>query len=268
MDETKEPMVSICCITYNHEKYIRDAIEGFLMQKTSFPFEIIIHDDASTDKTADIIRDYERKYPEIVKPIYQVDNQFSQGKNPFALVYNVAKGKYFALCEGDDYWIDPHKLQKQIDAMENYLECNICFHPATTLDEKGTITPKMINKYPNGVKIFSTREVILKGPSFFPAVSTVFRSSKIEPLIHPPNWTSKLKGMHTCNTVFGSLGGGALFVPDTMAVYRQNAESSFSKKVASNDQFALDWANSVCYCLDKLNETTNNRSSAVRTTPF
>jgi len=108
-----DPIVSICCITYNHEKYIRDAIEGFLMQKTLFPIEILIHGDASTDKTADIIKEYEVKYPDIIKPIYQTENQFSKGVSISATYqFPRARGKYIAICEGDDYWTDPHKLQK------------------------------------------------------------------------------------------------------------------------------------------------------------
>jgi hypothetical protein len=173
------------------------------------------------------------------------------------LVYNVAKGKYFALCEGDDFWTDPYKLQKQVDALEKYPECNMCFHPVSIMNEIGIINPRSNNKYPNETRVFSTSEVILRGPSFFPTVSTMFRSSKIEYLIHPPEWTSSLKGRHTCNTVFGSLGGGALFIPEIMAVYRRNTESSFSRKLSNDAEFALEWANSRCLCLDKLNEMTN-----------
>lgn len=114
-----EPKVSICCITYNHVTYIAQAIESFLMQKTTFPFEILIHDDASTDGTSEIIRDYERKYPDIIKPIYQTENQYSQGRSISATYqFPRAKGRYIALCEGDDYWTDPLKLQKQVDFLE------------------------------------------------------------------------------------------------------------------------------------------------------
>ena len=128
-DENNEILVSICCITYNHEPYIRDAIEGFLMQKTDFPFEVLIHDDASTDGTADIIREYETKYPDIIKPIYQTENQYSKGiKISATYNYPRAKGKYIALCEGDDYWIDPYKLQKQVDFLEAHEECVLTCH--------------------------------------------------------------------------------------------------------------------------------------------
>lgn len=126
-----KPLVSICCITYNHEQYIRDCLEGFLMQKTDFPFEVLIHDDASTDHTADIIREYEAKYPDIIKPIYQTENQYSKGIK-VGVTYNFprAQGKYIAICEGDDYWIDPMKLQIQFDFMESNPDYSMCFHGA------------------------------------------------------------------------------------------------------------------------------------------
>lgn len=119
INEDQNIMVSICCITYNHEKFIRQALDGFIMQKASFPIEVLIHDDASTDDTANIIREYEKKYPEIIKPIYQTENQYSKGVG-ISVTYNFprAKGKYIAMCEGDDYWTDPLKLQRQVDFLE------------------------------------------------------------------------------------------------------------------------------------------------------
>ena len=131
-------VVSVCCITYNHEKYIRETLEGFVSQKTDFPFEIIIHDDASTDKTREIIEEYKKTYPDIIKPIYQEENQYSKGVDPFyAYVFPAAKGKYFAMCEGDDYWTDPYKLQKQVD----FLEANPDYGLVHT-DAKGYIQAK------------------------------------------------------------------------------------------------------------------------------
>ncbi len=118
----KTPVVSICCIAYNQEKYISDTIEGFLLQKVSFPIEIIINDDCSTDKTATIIREYADNYPELIKPIFQKENQYSQGKKIFPITFARAKGKYIACCEGDDYWTDPEKLQRQYDFLEKHQE--------------------------------------------------------------------------------------------------------------------------------------------------
>jgi glycosyltransferase involved in cell wall biosynthesis len=122
------PFVSISCITYNHEKYIRNAIEGFLMQKTTFPVEILVHDDASSDGTTSILREYEEKYPSLIKSIYQTENQYSQGiKIAYAYQYPRMQGKYYAICEGDDYWIEPLKLQKQVDFLENNTDCSMVF---------------------------------------------------------------------------------------------------------------------------------------------
>lgn len=125
------PIVSISCISYNHGMFIKKALDSFLEQKTNFPFEILLHDDASTDGTADMIRAYAVRYPEIVKPVYQTENQHSKGIN-VSKVYNYprAKGKYIAICEGDDYWTDPDKLQLQFDYMENHPQCSFCFHNA------------------------------------------------------------------------------------------------------------------------------------------
>ena len=120
------PLVSVCCITYNQEDYIGKCIEGFLMQITDFPIEIIIHDDASTDRTAEIIEEYISK-DERVKSILRSTNIKSTGVHVFPIIFKEAKGKYIAPCEGDDYWIDPYKLQKQVDFMEQYPACSLVF---------------------------------------------------------------------------------------------------------------------------------------------
>lgn len=140
-------LVSVCCITYNHEKYIRNALEGFVNQKTSFSYEVIIHDDASTDSTAKIIREYEKKYPEIIKPIYQKENQYSRGgRITPRFVYPQVKGKYMAFCEGDDFWTDPEKLQRQVEVLENHKNCAICFnkveHTNISGERLGTFQPR------------------------------------------------------------------------------------------------------------------------------
>lgn len=121
IDEVRIPLVSICCFTYNHEDYVKQALESFLMQRTSFPIEIIVHDDASNDNTKKIIEEYALKFPQIIKLVFQIENLYSlYGINfIFKSVTSQAKGKYIALCAGDDYWIDPLKLQKQVDFLES-----------------------------------------------------------------------------------------------------------------------------------------------------
>ena len=112
------PKVSVVCITYNHAPYIRKCIEGFIIQETSFPVEIIIRDDCSTDGTTAIIREYEAKYPQIIRPVYEAENQYSKGVRPGPVACKHARGKFIAMCEGDDYWTDPGKLQRQVALLE------------------------------------------------------------------------------------------------------------------------------------------------------
>jgi glycosyltransferase involved in cell wall biosynthesis len=122
----EKTVVSICCQTYNHVNYIEQCLEGFLMQKTDFKFEILLRDDASTDGTTDIVKKYVNKYPEIIKPLIYKENQFQKGISPFKDNVKRAIGKYIAICEGDDYWTDTLKLQKQVDLMEKYQEASMC----------------------------------------------------------------------------------------------------------------------------------------------
>lgn len=137
------PLVSISCITYNHAPYIRQCLDGFMMQQTNFAFEVLIHDDASTDGTTEIIKEYEAKYPDIIKPLYEEENQWVKGRRGSA-VFNFprAKGKYIAMCEGDDYWTDPFKLQKQVDFLESHPDYVMCSHCHNVFLQKNNVLQK------------------------------------------------------------------------------------------------------------------------------
>ena len=113
------PVVTIGCITFKQEEFIGQAIEGFLMQRTTFPVQILIHDDASPDRTAEIIRGYQDNHPRLIEAIYQSENQYSQGNLPSKILKPLVRGTFLAICEGDDFWTDPLKLQKQVDFLEN-----------------------------------------------------------------------------------------------------------------------------------------------------
>lgn len=138
MDEfNNKPLVSIQCLVYNHEPFLRQCLDGFVMQKTTFPFEAIIHDDVSSDSSAAIIREYADKYPDIIKPVFESENQYSI--NGFYKLMNImndaSNGKYVAYCEGDDYWIDPYKLQKQVDYLEAHPECGLVYTNSMIYDQ-------------------------------------------------------------------------------------------------------------------------------------
>lgn len=145
-----EALVSIRCCTYNHAPYIRQCLDGFVMQKTNFKFEAIVHDDASTDGTADIVREYATKYPDIIKPILETENQYSKHDGSLSRIMNAAispSAKYIAMCEGDDYWTDPYKLQKQVDIMEANEQVVAVVTACSVADANGNIVEK-IRKYP------------------------------------------------------------------------------------------------------------------------
>lgn len=131
------PLVSICSITYNHAPFIRQCLDGFLMQQCNFPIEIIINDDCSTDGTTEIIREYAERYPDKIFPVFHTENQWSKGEHGIfqKFVFPKARGKYIALCEGDDYWTDPLKLQKQVDFLESHPDYSMCFHKAGVIVE-------------------------------------------------------------------------------------------------------------------------------------
>ncbi len=144
--------VTILCITYNHGPYIRNTLEHFVNQRVNFKYEILIHDDASTDSTADIIREYAEKYPDVFVPILQTENQYSKGVPIIAKLYPKARGKYLAICEGDDFWPDLDKLQKQFDFLESHPEYSAVAGVTEFFDDNGNVTrvpvpsPEFVNK--------------------------------------------------------------------------------------------------------------------------
>lgn len=143
-----EPLVSVKVTAYNHGKYIRQCLDGILMQKVNFPYEVLVHDDASPDDTADIIREYEARFPTVIKPIYQTENQYSKHDGTIGRIQNGrAKGKYMAQCEGDDYWTDPGKLQMQVDFLEEHEEYVGTAHNCRVVDEN-SVTTRDILPYP------------------------------------------------------------------------------------------------------------------------
>lgn len=216
------PLVSISCITYNHAPFIRDCLDGFLMQKCDFEFEILIHDDASTDGTRDIIKEYQEKYPEIIKPMFQSENQYSKGVRGIMARFNFprAKGKYIALCEGDDYWISKEKLQKQVSFLEANVEYSLVFSGRIVVDKNGEFLREEI---PN--KLRYTISDNFSG--FVPSTQTIlFRNHEFFQLYFNSN-----QNIYSGDRAIGYLAamvGQSYCLPEVTAAYRETGEGIWS----------------------------------------
>jgi glycosyltransferase involved in cell wall biosynthesis len=210
-----QPLVSVSCITYNHAKYIRAAIEGFLLQETTFPIEILIHDDASTDGTAEIVKEYERLYAERIMGIYQTENQFSKGVRISATyVWPRTKGNYLALCEGDDFWIDPRKLQKQVNFLEAHKEYVMCFHAVNVI---GEISEGFSYSVPNKTDL-TFRDLLMR--HYIPTCSLVFRKDAMpNPL---PSWYHRSRIGDIPLELMVADKGLTKYFPEVMATYRKH----------------------------------------------
>lgn len=170
--------VSICCITYNQSKYIRKTIEGFLKQRTNFKFDVVIHDDASTDDTASIILEYSKKYPDIIKPIIQKENKYSLGGGIIEkYVFPYLTGEYIAFCEGDDYWTDENKLQKQVDILDSDSTIGLCYAKARKYEENTGEFGDVI-----GAEVKSLRSLIERNT--IPTLTSLIRYDLYNKYIH------------------------------------------------------------------------------------
>lgn len=234
-------MVSICCLTYNHERYIREALDSFVNQKTNFKYEILIHDDASTDKTAEIIREYEEKYPDLVKPIYQKENQYSKKKR-ITLTYQFprVKGKYIAMCEGDDYWCDENKLQQQFDILENNADISLCVHDSLCKNYK-TGTEKEINGYSKN-KILDLKQYLIdylevEPKTLFQTSSYFFRTKAIESLLADdiPFFFKECPVGDIPLVLLIGMSGKICYLKKTMSVYRMGVAGSWTASNKGND---------------------------------
>lgn len=170
--------VSICCITYNQVGFLMYAIESFLSQKTNFPFEIIIHDDASNDETADLLLSYQAKYPDIIKLILQKKNIYQIGGKPFHEIFSMSQGHFLALCEGDDYWRDEYKLQKQYEFMRSKPKTAITYHKSIIVED--LVETDRFALEEKSYRNYSSDE-LLKGKGAI-STQTVMISNKILPL--------------------------------------------------------------------------------------
>lgn len=251
----EEVLVSIVCTTYNHESYIKDALNSFLTQKTDFKYEILIHDDASTDKTAEIIQSYEAMHGDLVHVICQKENQYGKMKNFLFMrdVYSKCKGKYIAFCEGDDFWIDSHKLQIQVGFLEKHLDYILTAHNAVRLNcEDGTIDA--VNPY-NCDKAISPEEIIMQYHGNIPTASMVMRAdflNKVDDLFWEydvGDWPCQL----SCITK-----GKVYYFDRIMSVYRFKHEDSWTATWEEDLRKHFDHGFGMIEFLERYNKYTNS----------
>ena len=221
--ENEQPLlVSIHCLVYNHEPYLRQCLDGFVMQQTDFRFEAVVHDDASTDGSVGIIREYAEKYPDIIKPIFETENQYSKKGGILSKIMDDAcTGKYVAMCEGDDYWIDPFKLQKQVDFMESHLDYSMCCSDAVIETEDGT---ECWSRYNCSCRI-PPEDMILGGGLFVQTASLLYRNGLTD---------SYLECCKLCHVgdyplkIWGVLHDGLYYMAEKMVVYRFQSINSWT----------------------------------------
>ena len=247
-------LVSINCMTYNHEKYIAQALDSFLMQETNFSWEIVIHDDASTDGTVAIIQEYANQYPDLIKPLFQSENQQSQGIK-VNTIFNVprSRGRYIALCDGDDYWTDPYKLQKQADYMEKHPDCSMCFNQTQLYKEDQQKTVGFIRPYKESC--FVPTEDILSRKGISHISSLMYRKDCLQ---EPADFYLKGTMGDYFLFIFLSLKGSAYYFDEPMSAYRLNVADSWMQRLVYGSKEKRIWLNQgVLYSLNELNIYTD-----------
>ena len=228
--KTDKPLVAIHCLVYNHEPYLRDCFEGFVMQKTNFRFVAIVHDDASTDGSAAIIREYEEKYPNIFKPIYETENQYSKRDGSLERIMNeaidVTNAKYVAMCEGDDYWVDPLKLQRQVNILaEDDTLMAVCSDTSIVDNNNQILNPKRGGVVKDAMEGRYTLRDFFHHNHQYPTASVMYRTAHKneirEKFVHTRNaflgdWT-----MWICLHIYGDF----YYINEPMVAYRINPTS-------------------------------------------
>ena len=250
------PLVSVSLVAYNAEAYIKDAIEGCLMQKTDFPFEILIHDDASQDRTPKIVLDYANMYPDKIVPILQTENQFSKGfeingKN----VIPHAQGKYIAFLEADDYWIDPLKLQKQVDFMEKHPDVSMCF-TATKEVETSDTTRVQITRYRNHDSLCTPEDVIIMGGLLVNMASAVVKKTIYD---NVPDWYHCTQIWDNSVPLLAMMHGKIQYFNEITAVYRSNVPGSETQNNVKNYAKRKSVTRGIIGLLEGFNEATNHQ---------
>lgn len=219
-----KPKVSVFIITFNQAKFIAQALEGALMQRTSFPFEIVVGDDCSTDGTTEILRECLRQHPERLRVLIREHNLGLDGKNNFIQTLNACRGEYIAILEGDDFWTSPTKLQIQTDFLDTHPEFSFCFHPVQVVNEEGVPLDLVLDS-PHRKTFVSLAD--LAEEYFIPTGSSMFRASLL--MREFPGWYYRQKGADwTIHVLLAEHGLGGR-IEGIMGAYRVHPDGLWSK---------------------------------------
>ncbi len=251
-------MVTVKCLTYNHKAYLRQCLEGFVMQKTNFRFEAVVHDDASTDGTIEILREFAEKYPDIIKPIYEVENQYSKHNGEIRRKINeLTHGKYIAICEGDDYWIDPLKLQKQVDFMESHPDYSMCCSDALILTDGKVVD---FSRSKNDFTI-SMEDLILLGGGAVMTATLLFRA---ELLADYPDCCKKCHVGDYPLQLYMGLQGKVFYFAEKMSAYRFAMGNSWTKTFQKQtiEKQVRGWRSEIDM-LDGLNHLSDGKYDSI-----
>ena len=251
----QKPLVSIICTAYNHEKYIRQTLESFVLQKTTFPIEVLIHDDASTDETANIIREYEKKY-DFIRAIYQTENQYSKGVKITPMLIGMAQGEYIAICEGDDYFTDNQKIQKQVECLKNNSKCSAVIHSAEKVDENGK---KIGYRKPYITSCFlSTKDIVKCIARNYALNSLLFRKEAFEGI-------EKIYGKAPVGDVaialHLSLKGNFIYLNESMSAYRVGTKGSWTMRMKEDKRKHCEKKKKMVEFLNYFDELTEHSYS-------
>lgn len=254
MIKNNEVKVSVRCRVYNHEPYLRQCLDGFIMQKTNFRFEAIVHDDASTDDSASIIREYAEKYPDLIKPIYETENQYSKHDGSLRRIMDEnTRGKYVAVCEGDDYWTDENKLQRQYDFMEDHPNHSLCFHAHINEYSDGSL--KEERRYHEDIENCPMKDMILKDGGFMATNSMFFRT---ELVIDRPKWTTLSVAGDISLMLLLATKGKVGYINSVMSSYRVRRPGSWTLKSSQSPAFRKEVFRRSIAFFDAFDEVTQH----------
>jgi len=246
--------VSVVCLTYNHSEWIREALDGFVAQRTPWPIEVLVHDDASTDGTGAIVQEYASRYPDIIRAFLAPRNRHSKGVVISRdILYPYIRGEYVALCEGDDHWTDTDKLRKQVEALQEHPEADICAHAARRLRPNGAVIYDAPHKRDC---VIPAEEVILGGGGYVVTSSLLCRREAY--MLQTP-MREKLYSDYTLQ-IQGSLRGGMVYLKDCMSVYRQGLPGSWTS--AHHGAAHIEYRAKIREMLRALDDYTGGRYSS------